>query len=163
MKGDAESAPNTSAIAQTFRNLDFHDNTFVDMKVFPTQTPGDIAGSVIEIELLQHPDEKRTLRFLGCANLKVGIDFDVLAHNLAPNTSGVDAHTDKALISELMISQECDWDVGYAGTSSNPLHKKLDLLDELICFRVQFFGGLVEIIARQYQVEDRAPQPSVRK
>jgi len=146
--------PAPTAIARSFRDLDFHDDTFIDMKVIPTQFPGDNTGSVIKIQLLQHPEKKQLLRFIGCANLKVGIDFDVLANNLAPNTSRVDAHTDKNLMADLMMhSQERDWNVGYGLGRNSPLDRKLNLIDELVCFRVQFFGGLVEIIARQYQVE----------
>jgi hypothetical protein len=53
----------------------------------------------------------------------------------------------------LMRSQEEDWDVQYAGTSSSPLTRKLAALNELVFFRVQFFGGAVDVIAREYQVE----------
>jgi hypothetical protein len=153
MKGDPEPMAAPAAIALSFRDLDFHDNTFIDMKVIPTQSPGDNTGSIIEVQLLQYPEKKQLLRFIGCTNLKVGIDFDVLASNLPPNTSRVDAHTDKNLMAVLMYSQERNWDVGYGMGRNSPLDRKLNLIDELVCFRVQFFGGLVEIIARQYQVE----------
>ena len=81
------------------------------------------------------------------------MDFDVLADNLPPNTSRVDAHTDLTRIRSLMQSQENDWDVNYAGTSTSPLTKKLPMLDELVFFRVQFFGGAVDVVARGYKVE----------
>ena len=84
------------------------------------------------------------------------MDFDVLAGNLLPNTSRVDAHTDPALMRSLMESQEKDWDVNYAGSSTSPLTRKLAALSELVFFRVQFFGGALEVIARKYQVNSAA-------
>jgi hypothetical protein len=80
------------------------------------------------------------------------MDFDILADNLPPNTSCVDAHTDPQFLSGLMQSQEKDWDVNYAGTSTSPLAKKLAALDKLVFFRVQFFGGVIEVVARAYQL-----------
>jgi hypothetical protein len=140
------------AIAERFRDLDFHDDTFVSMSVLPAQTRGDTSGSVMEIQLLQYK-KTRVLRFIGCANLRVGIDFDVLAGNLPPNTSRVDSHVDRNLMTELMQSQKRDWDVGYGLNVRTPLDNKLDSLDEFVCFRVQFFGGAVEVIAREFLVE----------
>ena len=141
-------------IAEQFSELDFHDDTFVSMSVLPTQTRGDTTGSVIELKLLQYSERTtRVLRFIGCANLRVGIDFDVLASNLPPNTSRVDAHVDASVMKELMQSQKRDWDVGYGRQVRTPLDDKLDSLDSLVCFRVQFFGGAVDVIAREFLVE----------
>jgi len=143
----------TKAIAERFRELDFHDDTFVRMDIVPAQARGDVRGSIIEIQLSRSSSEtKRVLQFIGCANLRVGFDFDILANNSPPNTSGVDAHVDRNLMRELMQSQERDWDVGY-GRMKSPLDDKLDVMDELVCFRVQFFGGVVEIIAREFLIE----------
>jgi len=145
---------NTTATAESFRQLDFHDDTFVSLSVSPAQTRGDTAGSVVEIQLLQYSEKKRqVLRFIGCANLRVAADFDVLAQTLPPNTSGVDAHTDKDAMWSLMQSQTRDWGVEYAADMSTPLDRKAQVMNELVCFRVQLCGGVVEIIARRYEVE----------
>jgi len=143
-----------AAIAKRFCDLDFHDNTFTSMKVLPAQTRGDNAGSVVEIQLLQYSEQKkRVVRFSGCANLRVGVDFDVLTNNLPPNTSGVEAHSDTNKMWGLRQSQTRDWGVQYAADMSTPLDGKLDVMNEFVCFRVQLCGGVVEIIARQYHVE----------
>jgi hypothetical protein len=119
----------------------------------PAQTRGDVTGSVIEVRLSPYQSQtKRVLQFIGCANLRVGLDFDILASNLPPNTSRVDSHIDANLMRELMQSQKRDWDVGY-GSMRSPLDDKLEVTDELVCFRVQFFGGAVEIIAREFLIE----------
>lgn len=142
-----------STIAKAFRDLDFHDDTFAGIKVLPTQNRNDNEGSVIEIQLLQYSElTQRILRFLGCANLRVAIDFDVLAHNLPMNTSGVDAHTDTTSMWGLMNSQTSDWGVNYPDMPT-PLDRKSCVMKEFTCFRVQLCGGMVEIIARNYQLE----------
>lgn len=145
---------NTTSTAESFRQLDFHDDTFVSTSVSPAQTRDDTAGSVVEIQLLQYSEKKRrVLRFIGCANLRVAADFDVLAHNLPPNTSRVDAHTDKDAMWSLMQSQARDWGVEYTANMSTPLDRKAQVMNELVFFRVQLCGGVVEIIARRYEVE----------
>jgi hypothetical protein len=143
--------PTPETIAQTFKYLDFHDDTFVEMKVLPSQYRGDGGRSLVEIRL-SNASGMRTIRFLGCANLRVAMDFDVLAGNLWPNTSSVDAHTHCGRMRNLMESQKTDWGVTYAKTAKSPLPDKLAALNELVSFRVQFLGGAVDVIAKEYQV-----------
>lgn len=144
---------NSSEVARSFGELDFHDDTFVSMRVLPPQSRGDNAESVVEIQLLQYSEQtSRVLRFLGCANLRVVIDFDVLADNLPNNTSGLDAHADTTAMWSLMQSQAHDWGVTYRDMPT-PLDKKGHVMKELSCFRVQLCGGVVEIIAKQFQVD----------
>ncbi len=81
------------------------------------------------------------------------MDFDVLAQNHPPNTSSVDAHTNLNRMRDLMHAQKKDWGVKYAPGVVSPLAKKLETMDDLICFRVQCFGGAVEVVARNYRVE----------
>ena len=80
------------------------------------------------------------------------MDFDVLAGNLPPNTSGVDAHANPNRMRDLMEAQRKDWGVEYEGTSVSPLVSKVTELGELVCFRIQFFGGALDVIARDYTV-----------
>ena len=143
---------NSSDTAKSFSELYFHDYTFVSMRVLPAQSRGDNDGSVIEIQLLQYSEQvQQVLRFLGCANLRVAIDFDVLAHNLPMNTSGVDADTDTTAMWSLMQSQTRDWGVAYPDMPT-PLDRKSHVMKEFSCFRVQLCGGVIEIIAKQFQV-----------
>ena len=150
--------PTAETTADSFRQLDFHDDTLLDVRVSPAQQRGE--GSIVEIRF-RRGSGNRVLQFSGCANLRVAMDFDVLAGNLPPNTSRVDAHTDPALMRSLIHSQEKDWDVDYAGSSTSPLTRKLAGVNEYVFFRVQFFGGAVEVIAREYQV-NTATQPFQR-
>lgn len=144
---------NPKSIAESFRQLDFHDATVVCLQVLPPQSRNGPADAMVEIRLLQQ-NKERVLRFIGCGNLRVGMDFDVMAHNFPANTSQVDAHTDKDAMWSLMQSQTGDWAVKYAADMSNPLDKKSAVMNEFVCFRVQFCGGVTEIIARRYEIED---------
>ena len=146
--------PSPETIAKSFRELDFHDDTFIDLRVLPSQAREDPTQSVVEIQLLHYSEKKLLcIRFPGCANLRVAMDFDVLAQNLAPNTSRVEAHTNLNQMRDLIHSQKKDWDVTYSPGVESPVTKKLAAMGELVAFRVQFFGGVVDVIARNYQVE----------
>jgi hypothetical protein len=81
------------------------------------------------------------------------MDFDVLAQNLPHNTSRGEAHTNLNQIRDLIHSQKKDWDLTYAPGVESPLTKKLAAMGELVAFRLQFFGGVVDVVARNYQVE----------
>lgn len=144
----------TKGIAESFSNLDFHDSTFVDFRVLPPRRRGDSSKSLIEIRLLQSSKrEIRVLRFSGCSNLRVSLDFDILAHNLPPNTSGVDAHTNLNRIRHLMETQKGDWGVEYGPNVLSPLDRKLAAADDFVSFRVQLFGGSIELVALSFEVE----------
>lgn len=141
------------SIADRFGDLDFHDDTFVSMSILPSQTRNDGFGSVIEIQLCKHSENtNRLIRFVGCSNLRVAFDFDVLVNNLPPNTAQVEADIDHGRIEQLMRSQKADWGVKYSQKTRTPLERKLECVGELVIFRVQFFGGIVEIIARDFCV-----------
>lgn len=141
-------------IAESFSSLDFHDDSFVDLRVSPPKSRGDASQSLVEVRLLQYSKrELRVLRFSGCANLRVSLDFDILAHNLPSNTSGVDAHTNLNRMRHLMETQKVDWGVEYGPKVLSPLDKKLATADDLLSFRVQFLGGAIEVVARGFEVE----------
>jgi hypothetical protein len=145
--------PTPETTAESFRSLDFHDDTLVDIRVLPAQRE-EGANSRIEVQLFHYGVRKsRVIRFLECANLRIAMDFDVLANNLPPNTSKVYARTDANRLRELIESQKRDWDITYPKTATSPIAKKSATLDEFVFFRVQFFGGALEVIARGYEVE----------
>jgi len=157
-------------VAERFRRLDFHDDTLVDMTIFPPQPRGKDGrrrgrgeSSIVEIRLFRYWENTlRTIRFSGCANLQIAMDFDVLADHVPPNTARVGAHADLDAIEALVLSQERESVVLYQPESSSPLYAKLEKLGELISFRVQFFGGAVEVLARRYRVM-KASTPSIAR
>jgi hypothetical protein len=152
------STPRAERTAQRFRRLNFHDDTLIELRVLPShhrrkKLRGNNVRSVVELCLYRYWENTyRVIRFHRCANLRVAVDFDVLADNLPPNTSYVDADTNKARMRRLIKSQELEWGVTYEVKSSTPIPAKLLALDELVSFRVQFFGGVVDVMARRYEV-----------
>lgn len=141
-------------IAESFHSLDFHDDTFVDFRVSPPTSRGDASHSVVEIRLRESSKRAiRVLRFSGCSNLKVSFEFDVLAHNLPPNTSAVDAHMNLNRIRDLMETQKGDWGVDYGPNALSPMDAKLAAPANLVSFRVQLFGGAIEVVARSFEVD----------
>ena len=42
--------PSPQNIAESFRDLDFHDYTFLDVRVLPGQVRGETKQSVVEIQ-----------------------------------------------------------------------------------------------------------------
>jgi hypothetical protein len=147
-------------IARRFRRLNFHDDTLIELRILPVyhrkkKLHGSSVRSVIELYLLSRCLETttRVIRFYRCTNLKVAMDFDVLADNLPPNTSSVGADTNQNRMRRLIKSQKADWDVTYEPVSQPPIVAKLRSLDELVYFRVQFFGGVVDVIARRFEVK----------
>lgn len=146
--------PSPASIAESFRGFDFHDDTFVDLRVLPSQLPGEGDQSLVEIQFLQYSETKtRCIRFFGCANLRVAMDFDVLAQNFPTNTSRLEAHTNLNQIRDLIISQKKDGDVAYAPGVESPVTRKLAAMNDLVSFRVQFVGGAVDVIARNYEIQ----------
>jgi hypothetical protein len=67
--------PTPESTAEAFRRLDFHDETFVGMRVLPAQRRGEAIRSVVEIQLHQYcQNTLRVIRFSGCTNLRVAIE-----------------------------------------------------------------------------------------
>lgn len=143
------------AVAKAFKQFYVHDDTFVAIRVLPAQRRGKMGASVVEIELLKCGEHtRRIVRFTGCRNLRIAIDFDVLAKNLPQNTAGVGADRNRKRMRDFMRSQKKDWNVEYTRTSPSPLVRKLNEIGRLGWFRIQLFGGAVDVIARDYTVVD---------
>jgi len=88
-------------VTDKFNELNFHDDTLTNVKILPSQKPKNGGESIVEVRV-SRSGKVRTVQFFGCANLRVAMDFDVLADNLDPNTSGASAHTDAERIRDLM-------------------------------------------------------------
>jgi len=145
--------PTLEAKAEAFSQLEFHGDTLVGIKVMPSQRRGEAVKSVVEIQLRHSSGNAlRVIRFFGCANLRVALDFDVLAEYLPENTAGVDACTNLNPIRHLMHSQKFDWGVEYSDRAVFRFSEKTAAVGDLVFFLVQFCGGAVEVIAREYHV-----------
>ena len=144
--------------AAAFRKLDLHDDTLLDLRFIP---PVDRRGpSSVRLDLRSTWGEgQHALTFTDCANLSVRLDCDVLKSNWPINTSGVAAEARSAALEKFALSQRHLWDVDYAaedGRDISPMPKKLKSISRLTLYRVQFFGGRVEVLARKFTLSTEA-------
>jgi hypothetical protein len=138
-------------IVERVRRMDFGDDTLVDIRIHPPRRPRRGSESSVEIDLR---DEKlRHLRFSGCANLRIAMDFDVLADNLHFNTDSISAHTKADEMRKFIQRGDLDNNVEYSPEMPSPVRTKIKNLDSLIVFRITFFGGTIDVLARNVQVK----------
>ena len=144
---------NSERIATRFNALDLHDDTIRAVRVLAST---DRKGKTrIEVELYRHWEARtRVLVFHGCANISFRTDFDVLAGNLPSNTSGVRAWSDLKKMERLIRGQRATWDLTYEPETFSPMYKKLNELSKYVLFRLQLFGGSLEIIAPRFSISE---------
>lgn len=142
--------PSPSEIAEKFRSIDAHDDTVEGFCFVPAIKRG--AKAKVEVTLFRHWENKRyMLTFSGCANFQVFLDADVLEGNAPNNACFLESSTDLAELENLMLKHMKAWNVSYE-KSINPLPKKISAIDKLALFKVQIFGGELQIIARNFSI-----------
>jgi hypothetical protein len=153
--------PNESRAA-AFRKLDLHDDTLLDLRFTPA---ADRQGPSSLSVMLQSMWGKgrRVLTFAKCANVSIRLDCDVLRMNWPVNTSRVAADSRPASLARFAQIQRHLWDVDYMaddGRDTSPLPEKLRRLSRLTLYRVQFFGGRVEVLAESFELAERMARKS---
>jgi hypothetical protein len=136
--------------AEAFRRLDLHDDTLLDLRLIPPSCRRDYSS--LRVELLRGKD-RRVLIFGECLNVVVRVDCDVLGENWPDNTSGVAADTRPQALAKFALKQRHLWDVEYEtidGRGTSPMPKKLQRMSRYVLYRLQFFGGRVEALARTF-------------
>jgi hypothetical protein len=69
---------NNHAVANKFNMLDFHDDVFNSLRIYPPRSRRNFAR--VELEFKDDSTESvKVLTFYSCANLRFVADFDVLA------------------------------------------------------------------------------------
>ena len=80
-------------------------------------------------------------------------DFDVLLDNAqAGNTSHTKVKTETEYILKTIDQQRQKWNVSYSGTR-DPLERKTKNIQKYMAFKVFFFGGSLEVVARNYKIK----------
>ncbi len=95
------------------------------------------------------------LSFHSCANFRFVMDFDVLADNwYFGNIAASVAKTDVKRISKFVRVQMSHWRTAYMPPlqKDKPVRRKLASLRSYILFRVAFFGGTAEVLAKNYRL-----------
>jgi hypothetical protein len=151
--------------AAAFRRLDLHDDTLLDLRVSPPS--GRKRPTSVCLELVSTWGAgRRRVTFSECANLVIRLDCDVLGDNWPINTSGVTAQTDPGLLQQFARAQRRIWDVSYGrthGRDASPLPQKVSQLSRLTLYRVQLFGGRVEVLAREFSVQESKSSGASKK
>lgn len=145
---------NKNAIAARFNKLDFHDDALKALKLHPPSGRNDFTS--IDFELQDDSTNSvKVLSFHGCANFRFVMDFDVLADNWPFNTESSAAKTDVTRMRQFVKVQMAHWRTTYMPPmiKDKPVRKKLVTLRSYILFRVTFFGGTAEILAKHYSLK----------
>ena len=92
-------------------------------------------------------------------NISFTGDFDVLVNNAGfGNTSHTKASTNSEHILRTIKRQKSKWNVKYAEDMRSPIEKKTNNVDRYIAFKILFFGGSLEILARNYRIKRTTKQ-----
>lgn len=151
-------------IMAAFNAYNLHDDTVQAVRILPS--PSRRRQSTVEIDLTEYVSDKpRRLRLTGCANLSFIADFDVLTDNAFANTEGVQASGDEERIRQIVTAQMAHLNLDYGDSDEepdehHPTRRKLADLSPFILFRVTFYGGTLEVVARGFQItRPRLPAP----
>jgi hypothetical protein len=143
-------------IIAEFNSCNFHDDTVHGVRVLPSTSRRK--GSQIQVDLTEYITNKpRLLTLTGCANFSFIADFDVLTRNAFANTEQVEANGDEELIRRILAGQMAHLNIEYWDNEGNlsdkhPTRRKLADVTGYILFRVLFYGGTLEVVARGFRI-----------
>ena len=143
---------NQEAVVNNFSKLDFHDDGLLSIKILPSRAPNTLAQIRFEFKD-DSTGATKLLSFDACANFRFNADFDVLADNWRPgNTKASIAKTDIERMKEFVLVH---WRTTYMPPQpkNKTIKKKLRNIRNYILFRIAFFGGTAEILAKNYQLK----------
>ena len=142
--------PRATDIVDRFNAVDAHDDTVEGIFIVPAATRR--SASTLEITLFRHWENKRrVLQINGCVNMALSVDMTVLADNAPNSTASVEAIAAVERIEKIMRGQKKNWNVTYE-KAIDPLPVKLANAEKYVLFRVRFFGGALEVVARSFKI-----------
>ena len=144
------------AIAEKFNNLSFHDDNLTSVTVHALQSRRNRAR--VDFRLRDDStDKEKLLSFMDCANIRYVMDFDVLADNWYAQTQVSIAKIDAVQMKKFVLSQTAHWHVRYMPPipKERPVRKKLAEVGKYVLFKLMFFGGTVEILAKNYKLSHK--------
>jgi hypothetical protein len=142
------------AVARRFNRVGLHDDSLICVKISAPRTRRNIARIDFEFRDVA-TNAKKMLSFHGCANLRYIMDFDVLANNRFAQTEQTKCNADTKRMKEFIRAQMPHWHVQYMPPSPKdlPIRKKLSSIRNYRLFKVRFFGGTAEVLARRFTVK----------
>lgn len=139
------------AVAKRFNKLDFHDDALLSVRIHPPRKWSNFTK--IDFEFQDDATKAlKTLSFHTCANFRFVMDFDVLADGWFFGTHGSVAKTDVQRMRKFVRAQMSHWRTTYMPPTpkDKPIRKKMASIRSYVLFRVTFFGGTVEVLAKNY-------------
>jgi hypothetical protein len=143
---------NKVAIAGRFNRLDLHDDAFTSLKIYPPRSLSNFTRVDFEFQD-DSTGAVKVLSFRSCANFRFIMDFDVLASNWHfGNTEACVAKTEVSRMKKFVRAQQSHWRTTYMPPmpKDKPIRKKLESIRSYVWFRVAFFGGTAEVLAKNY-------------
>jgi hypothetical protein len=140
-------------LAAKFARLDLHDDNLTSITIDPPHKKTGTA--TIHIELSHDgTGARKLLSFRRCANLRMNMDFDVLADNWFAQTKRALASSNLYQLRQLVLRQRRHWGTEYMPPSppDKPIRKKLASLKSYLLFRVRFFGGTIEVLSKDFSL-----------
>jgi len=143
---------NKNDVAGRFNTLGFHDDAFISLEIHPPRRRTNVTR--IDFKFLD--DSTKTLKVLSfhsCANFRFVMDFDVLADRWYFGTCASEARTNIQRMKQFVRSQLSHWRTTYMPPmpKNMPIRKKLASIRGYILFRVMFFGGTAEVLAKNFK------------
>ena len=138
-------------IAEEFNRLNFHDDGLAAIKIYRLNGRTNTA----RVDLSFQDDATgatKVLSFRDCGNIRQVMDFDVLSDNWFAQTEKAVSTKDVGKMEKFVRAQVGQWHVTYMPPSSKvkPIRKKLSSIKKYVLFRVTFFGGTIEVLARSF-------------
>jgi len=144
---------NKDAVADRFNRLSFHDDALLSVNIHAPRRRNNFTK--IDFKFQDDATEAvKTLSFHTCANFRFVMDFDVLAYTWFFGTEGSVAKTDVQRMRKFVRAQMSHWRTTYMPPmpKDKPIRKKMASIRSYILFRVTFFGGTVEALAKNYKL-----------
>lgn len=134
--------------------LDLHDDNLLDINIHLSRAK--INTTRIEFRFRDDSTKaEKVVSFGGCANIRYIMDFDVLAANWFAQTKQVMSEVDPNRMRRFVQAQTSHWHVKYMPPmpSDKPIRKKLSAIGSYRLFKISFFGGTAEILARSVSLK----------
>jgi hypothetical protein len=142
-----------TSVASEFNKLNFHDDQLTSVRIHPPRSHKNLTR--IDFEFQDDTTGKvKVVSFRSCANFRFVMDFDVLADQWWCGTSAAVAQTDLRRITKLVAAQRRHWRTKYMPPlrQDHPIRTKLKSIRDYVLFKVSFFGGTAEILAKSYRL-----------
>lgn len=146
--------PKAKETSRRFNQVDLHDDNLLSVTVRPPLTK--TGSATIDFRFRDYGTSKtKVLSFLGCGNLRMLMDFDTLAANWFAQTEDVSSQVDSTRMRKFVRAQRTHWHVRYMPPTSpnKPIRGKLSRIGSYCLFKVTFFGGTAEILAKNFALK----------